>query len=414
MDQRLFDSRKPPLGVHLPPFTIAGMFLLAAACSDADSDGHAHSHDSHDHSHDLPTPPQDAGLPPDGSITGNFAWNLPVGLTGYPVVPQDNPMSNEKVDLGRFLFYDTRLSGNETFSCASCHKQELAFADDRAVGHGSTGEDHRRGSMSLANVGYAQTLTWANPKLTTLEEQAFVPIFGHDPIELGLADEADAERRLREVALYQDKFAKAFPGDEQPTTARNMAKALSAFQRVLISGNSPYDRGELSESAQRGQALFEGHPFECFHCHAPPHFTEQATWEGKYNNAPQFRNTGLYNIGGTGAYPEGNGGVFEVTKKQADMGFFKAPTLRNIAVTAPYMHDGSIKDLQGVLEHYVAGGRTIADGPNAGVGSKNPHKDKLVPGFKATQQDIADVIEFLKSLTDEEFLTNPAFSDPWK
>jgi cytochrome c peroxidase len=126
-----------------------------------------------------------------------------------------------------------------------------------------------------------------------------------------------------------------------------------------------------------------------------------------------YHNTGLYNVDGKGAYPEPNTGVYSVTLDPEDMGKFKAPTLRNIAVTAPYMHDGSIATLSEVLDHYAAGGRTIAAGPNKGVGSKNPLKDPLVQGFELSKQQRADVIAFLESLTDEAFLTDPAFADPF-
>ena len=127
-----------------------------------------------------------------------------------------------------------------------------------------------------------------------------------------------------------------------------------------------------------------------------------------------FNNTGLYNIDGKGGYPQGNTGISELTERPEDMGRFKAPTLRNIAVTAPYMHDGSIPSLNEVLDHYAAGGRTIASGPNAGVGHDNPLKSSFVPGFTITPEERADLIAFLNSLTDEKFLTDPRYADPWK
>jgi len=130
-------------------------------------------------------------------------------------------------------------------------------------------------------------------------------------------------------------------------------------------------------------------------------------------DAVHDHNTGLYNLGGKGAYPASNTGVFQVTGEARDMGAFKAPSLRNIALTAPYMHDGSIASLSEVLDHYAAGGRTIAHGPNQGVGKDNRFKDKLVRGFALTAQERRDVLAFLESLTDEEFLTDPAFGDPW-
>ncbi len=354
----------------------------------------------------------DAASPP-------YDWNLPLGFP-VPVVPSDNPMTKEKVTLGRRIFYDKRLSKNQTQSCASCHRQELAFTDGRAQGLGSTGSLHPRSAMSLANVAYTATLSWANPLLTSLERQAQIPIFGEDPVELGTTSTPDLEARFAAEPLYVDLFAKAFPTDPKPITLANLLKALASFERTLISGNSPFDRwaqkvdaNAMSESAKRGYALFHGEKFECFHCHIDPLFTDHVTWIGKPFTDRPYHNTALYNIDGKGGYPAPNTGVEAVTKLPSDMGRFKAPSLRNVAVTAPYMHDGSIATLEEVLDHYVAGGRTIASGPNAGNGSASPLKDPIIVPLTVTPDERADVIEFLKSLTDSDFLTNKTFSDPW-
>jgi len=184
-----------------------------------------------------------------------FAWELPPGFP-VPSVPPDNPMSPQKVELGRRLFYDKRLSNNGTFACASCHVQALAFTDGRATAIGSTGQLHPRSSMSLANVAYASRLTWANPLMAALERQALVPQFGDAPVELGLHSIAQIEERLRGVAIYRTLFRASFPDAEEPLTANHMNKALAAFQRTLISGRSAFDRwyfdgddSAMSESA---------------------------------------------------------------------------------------------------------------------------------------------------------------------
>jgi cytochrome c peroxidase len=347
-----------------------------------------------------------------------YEWDLPPGFP-VPDVPEDNPMSEAKVELGRFLFYDPRLSGNETQSCASCHDQSLAFTDGRATAVGSTGEPHPRGSMSLANVAYNARLTWANPLLSELEDQALTPLFGDHPVELG-AREDELLARLRRDPGYPAMFAEAFPDDADPLSVRNVVRALASFQRTLISGDSPYDRyvyqGDdeaLSEAARRGLELFGSERLECFHCHGGFNFADGVTHEGTVIEEVAFHNTGLYNIDGRGGYPEPNRGVYEVTGDRRDMGHFRAPTLRNIAVTAPYMHDGSIEDLDGVLDHYAAGGRTIEEGPYAGVGSESPLKNLFIHGFTLTEQERADVLALLRSLTDETFLTDPRFSDPF-
>jgi cytochrome c peroxidase len=360
------------------------------------------------------------GGPPD-TMASAWTWDLPKGFP-TPRVPADNPMSAEKVDLGRHLFYDTRLSVDGTFSCATCHEQEVAFTDRKPRGVGVTGEVHPRGSMSLVNVAYSPVLTWANPSVRSLEVQALVPLFGEDPVELGLAGlEAKVLAALKMEPRYARLFGAAYPGEDDPVTLGNITKAIAAFQRTLISGGSPYDRykygGEpdaISASAKRGEEIFFSEDAECFHCHGGFNFTETVDFVGKGFLELQFHNTGLYNLDADGSYPAPNTGVHEITHDVEDMGKFKAPTLRNIAVTAPYMHDGSIATLDEVLDHYTAGGRTITLGPNAGVGADNPHKSSFVKPFTLSPEGRADLLAFLHALTDDTFLRDPRFSNPWR
>ncbi|WP_169796829.1 methanobactin export MATE transporter MbnM [Chondromyces crocatus] len=355
-----------------------------------------------------------------GAEARPFDWGLPPGFP-RPKVPEDNPMSVVKVELGRRLFYDPRLSGTGDFSCASCHRQELAFTDGLARSVGSTGEVHPRGSMSLVNTGFLSALTWANPLLDSLEKQALVPMFGEDPVELGLAGkEVELMERLGAEPLYQELFPAAFPGEDEPLQLKNLTRALAAFQRSILSYRSPFDRytygGDptaMSTSALRGKDLFFSEQMECFHCHGGFNFSDSVMHDGSTFTELMFHNTGLYNIGGTGAYPEGNTGLREITGLAMDMGRFRAPTLRNIAVTAPYMHDGSVTTLDEALDHYGSGGRTIASGPHAGVGNENPYKSELLVGFTLTPQERQDVKAFLESLTDDALLTDPRLSDPW-
>lgn len=366
-----------------------------------------------------PLEPTDPGEP------GAFAWDLPPGFPA-PRVPQDDPMTVEKVSLGRHLFYDERLSGNQTQSCATCHIQALAFTDGRATSVGSTGTVLPRGAQSLVNVGYQPVLTWAHPTLASLTEQMLIPLLAQDPVELGISGiEAEVLDRLRADDDYLALFPDAFPDDQDPFTLDNVTRAIAAFERVLISGSSPADRfregdaDALSASARAGHDLFfsneAGKP-GCVKCHSGNDrvfFTSNFDFEGRSIPHIQFDNTGLYNLDQDGSYPAPNTGLFSVTGNPSDMGKFKVPTLRNVGVTAPYMHDGSIATLDEVLDHYAAGGRTIASGPNAGVGSDNPHKSQLVTGFTLTPEERQALLDYLQALTDDAFLTDARFSNPW-
>jgi cytochrome c peroxidase len=345
-----------------------------------------------------------------------YVWRLPPGFP-TPRVPANNPMSVAKVALGRRLFYDSRLSGNGRQSCATCHMQALAFTDGRARAIGSTGEAHPRGSMSLVNVAYASALTWANPAMTHLEDQALVPMFGDHPVELGLSAPADLVARLKAVPTYPQLFREVY-GEDESITIDNITRAIASFERTIISGRSPYDRyhfdrddSAVSSAARRGETLFFSEPLSCFRCHGGFNFSGAVDFEGRAGGSPEFHNTGLYNIAGLLSYPPANTGVYDVTKKPEDVGKFKAPTLRNIALTAPYMHDGSIATLEEVLDHYAAGGRTIADGPYKGVGHDNPNKSPLVRGFVLSADQKSDLIAFLRTLTDDTLIHDPALSD---
>jgi cytochrome c peroxidase len=340
-----------------------------------------------------------------------------------PAIPEYNPLTAEKIALGRRLFYDTRLSGNQTQSCASCHQQRLAFTDSLAVPRGSTGHALLRNSQGLANVAYFSTLTWGNNVLLTLEDQILVPLQSDNPIELGIVDGNRAEvlARLDADSTYRELFALAFPDSPPGATINRIRFALASFCRTLISGDSPYDRyyrgdhSALTAGQVRGLKLFNSERMECFHCHSGINLStsyHDATTTAGTITFPFFNN-GLYNVGGDGSYPEGNQGLYELTHDPKDRGRFRPQGLRNVAVTAPYMHDGSIATLRDVVRHYARGGRAVLSGPYAGDGSLSPLKSGLVRGFSLTEAEMDDVIAFLESLTDSTFLTDPRFSDPF-
>ena len=301
-------------------------------------------------------------------------WILLLGLSW--AVHAGNPYAAE---LGRRLFYDKRMSGNGAQSCASCHRQELAFTDGRAVSIGSTGQKHARSAMSLVNVAYSPVLTWIDPTMRSLQKQALVPMFGENPVELGTR-EAEFLRVLRSDPVYLDLFPRAFPEATEPFTIANVATALAAFEQTIVSTRSAYDRyyygGEanaISDAAKRGEVLFFTDGLGgCFRCH-----------NGKYFSDGQYHNTAL-----------------AADQEQK----FKTPTLRNVELTAPYMHDGSIPTLEDVVEHYAAGGRA----------HENPRKDARMKPLPLTRQNKADLVEFLRALTDRGVIADPRFSNPWE
>ncbi len=340
----------------------------------------------------------------------DFDWHLPKGFP-RPAVPAGNPMSAAKVELGRYLFYDKRMSVNGRESCGSCHLQERAFTDGRARAEGTTGQLHPRGSMSLVNVAYVPFLTWAHPTLDSLEEQALAPMLGEDPVELGLnGDENEFLKTVRRDRRYQELFPRAFPNQSDAYTLQNVTKALAAFERTIISMRSPYDRyrwgGDLSaisDSAKRGEILFSSSERGgCFQCHGGWNFSGSIRFEGDTSQGREDDPRGAFFNTGVSSYQPPNRGLSEHTRRSEDIGKFRAPTLRNIAVTAPYMHDGSLSSLEAVIDHYAAGGRM-----------EHANKSSILRPFQLTAGEKQDLIEFLKSLTDEELLRDRRWSDPW-
>ncbi len=357
---------------------------------------------------------------PGAAAADPYDWDLPPWAKPPPE-PATNPTTKAKVELGRRLFYDGRLAADSMRSCASCHQQERSFSDASPFSWGVTGELTARNTMALANVGYAPSLTWTNPYLNSLELQARTPMFGLHPVEMGMEGRQDLlVADLSSEPIYRDLFPRAFPEAGGRINLNSITAALGTFERTLVSARSPYDAyrfggdaDAITESAKRGEALFQGERLKCHACHSGPRLNGDVT----VNGAPvlNFQNNGLYNVDGRGGYPAGNPGMAALTARQEDTGRFKVPSLKNIAVTGPYMHDGSLPTLEAVLDHYAAGGRLIPSGErNAGDGRANPHKSPLIAGFKLSAQEREDVLAFLNSLTDERFLTDPRFSDPWK
>ncbi len=357
---------------------------------------------------------------PKDDVDAGFVLELPAALP-QPAIPDGNPLSAEKIELGRRLFYDKRLSVNGTRSCGSCHMQARAFTSGQRFGAGATGEATGRNEMTLVNVAYAPVLTWADPAPRSLEVHALIPLFSERPVELGLTGSDErALQTLRDDADLAARFAAAFPDAAAAGDAVSLdtvTKALASFQRTILSGDAPIDRfltggddGAINADAKRGLRLFFGEDLECYHCHGGFNFTDSAVQASSAFVEAPYHNTGLYNVDGAGAYPARDEGLFGFTQRAGDMGRFKTPTLRNIALTAPYMHDGSIADLDGVLDHYARGGRAIADGDDAGDGHASPLKDPLVKGFTLDDDDRRAMHAFFDALTEPALLTKPALS----
>jgi len=347
-----------------------------------------------------------------------YQWSLPPDFP-KPQVPAENPMSVSKVELGRHLFYDKNLSANGLQSCSSCHEQALAFSDAKTTSVGSTGQVHRRNSQALVNVAFNRSLTWANDEIVTLERQILLPLFGQEPVEMGVTGHEKDILATLDTVNYRRLTQQAF-GDEILDFDR-IVMSLASFSRSLISLNSPFDHyaynmedNALTPSQIRGMNLFFSEKLECHHCHGGFNFTQSTTHEKQQLDLRAFHNTGLYNTAGQYSYPTLDTGLYEVTGKIQDIGRFRTPTLRNIELTAPYMHDGSMATLSSVIDFYAAGGRHITQGGLKGDGRENINKSQFVKGFELDTTQKQDLIEFLNALTDVNFVTNPAHSNPFK
>lgn len=315
------------------------------------------------------------------------------------IIPADNPLTTEGVELGRFLFNDNLLSANGAMSCATCHLPEGAFTDNQAKSKGVDGIFGKRSSMSLANIGFVNTGLFWDGRVKTLEEQAFLPV--EDPIELH-SSWTKVVAKLQAHADYPTRFRKAFGITNTAEITKELAiKAIAQFERTLISDNARVDqifRGEatITDDEYDGFLLFfnaGGAPdAQCGHCHTSPFYSSNDYFNNGLDSAKtpdDFRDKGL--------------GQF--TKKAADMGKFRTPSLRNIELTAPYMHDGRFKTLEEVVNHYASGGH-YAD-----------NVDPFIPQIKTINMNSTQkrqIIAFLKSFTDTSFVNNPKLQSPFK
>ena len=327
---------------------------------------------------------------------------------GRFTIPENNPLTQESVLLGRRLFYDPLLSSNNQVSCATCHQQSLAFTDGLKTSVGVSGIPLAFNSMSLVNLMWGPRHFFWDGRSSSLEDQALQPIKHADEMGRNI-DELIVE--LNNDDTYRSLFKQAFGG----INVGGIAKALANFQRTLISSNSRYDqylRGEitLSSEEEQGRKLFMAHPDtkvilrggNCIDCHS------QFLTSGFGTAFDGFSNNGLDNDQTLPA------GLFSLTKKEIHRGLFKAPTLRNIAVTSPYMHDGRFATLEEVLSHYNGGiKRSKTLSPLIIEADNIPKTQNDHISLNLNDDEITAIIAFLHTLTDEEFLANRAFSNPF-
>jgi len=355
----------------------------------------------------LPGDPQLPDQPYDYANTGN---NMPAYISSYisanadiDNTPGTNPITNAGATLGRVLFYDKQLSVNNTIACASCHHQDKGFTDGKAFSTGFDGAVTRRNAMPVFNLRFfkAKKMFW-DLRAADLEAQVLMPIQDH--IEMGMPSLAALEQKLGQISFYQALFQKAF--GSPAVTSDKISKALSQFLRSMVSFNSKYDQGLSNDFAafttqeKNGMAMMK-RAF-CFECHSDLSHVSA-------NTPPTFlvvENSGLNTgLGSNNALDVNykDNGIGELTGLAKDQGTFKIPTLRNVALTAPYMHDGRFATLEEVIQHYATG---VKRHPNRGIQIVNG-------GFKFSDQEQKDIVAFLKTLTDESLAKDPKYADPF-
>jgi cytochrome c peroxidase len=292
--------------------------------------------------------------------------SIPLGLPER-ALPKDNPLTEARVALGRRLFFDPILSADQTVACASCHRPDKGFSSGDAQPHGIRNQALKRKAPTILNRAFGTAFFW-DGRENSLEAQALKPI--EDPTEMG-AKLGEIIQRLRNQAEYRLQFEKAFPDG---VTAVNLGKALASFERVLLRGDSAVDRfrrkgdhAALIPAQRHGLWLYESKG-RCWRCHSGSNFTDE-----------QFHNTGV-------SWGKGDLGRFAVTRNEDDRGKFKTPTLRGVVLTGPYMHDGSLKTLEEVVEFYNRGG------------GANPNLDQLLGPLGLSKEEMSDLVAFLKAL----------------
>lgn len=315
------------------------------------------------------------GFPLGVAQSEDYKLKIPFGLEESAVViPDNNPLTKEKIELGRLLFFDKRMSADNTIACASCHISKFAFTDGKPVSTGIRGQKGGRSAPASVNRVFSNAQFW-DGRAETLEAQSVGPLT--NPIEHGFANHEVMNAKVMKIPGYRKLFKQVF-GDDIITTER-VGMAIASFQRTVLSGNSPADRfdqggeaGAIPEAAQRGLILFRDKA-RCTKCHSGFNFTDE-----KFHNLGIGWDDNKVDLG-----------RYMVTQNPEELGAFKTPTLREISRSAPYMHDGRFKTLEEVVNFYNKGG------------VKNPHQSNLIIPLELTDQEKHDLVEFLRTLNGE-------------
>lgn len=329
-----------------------------------------------------------------------------------PVDISTNSNKSKLGELGHYFFYDVRLSYNLKKSCSSCHDPSLAFSDGYRLSLNSDAEMLKRNSSSILNINHRTCFDWANPQITSLKEQMKRPLFSEHPIELGFNLKASQIlERFKSDRLYQSLYKSCYGKDISNLNLEEIIDCIVVYELSLQSRFSIYDQFLktndtliFTDQELMGYRLFFSDSISCHRCHGGLDFVEPTF-------GPAFANIGLYNC--NGSYPIRDRGQYEHSKNYSDDGVFRIPTLRNVAITGPYYHDGSGNSLEEVILNYEHRGRNLRSGDCIGDGSFHPNVDSRLKQFQLDRNKRKALIAFLHTLTDTSYLSNPYFLDPF-
>ncbi len=341
---------------------------------------------------------------------GSLVLLICIGVVASSFQQKNNLAKTNQIRLGHLLFFDTRLSINNSTSCATCHIPKFAFADTFTTPKGAFGDIVKRNTPTLVNLADNKLFNWAHPNISSLQQQSSIPLFGTAPVEMGM--DSSNTQQLKFI-LTDKKYTAILNNSNTTINWKIVQDAIAAYVKTFKFYNSKYDRflqkkAVLTAAEKRGMTVFFNDGNKCIRCHG-----------GKDFDAPQnpdmyiYQNIGLYNVGEKNWYGNNDNGAYDVNKDSTDIGRFKIPSLRNIAITPPYFHDGTAKNLEEVIKHYNNGGRNTTEGINKGDGREHPNKHPMIGAIEITPKETKDLIAFLKTLTDTSYLKNRLYKNPF-